>query len=62
VEPGSPFGGESQAGHVPLHRIKHGLMSSPPNQIRIRWFHTFFPGNPHRGVKETSRSGLRYEA
>jgi hypothetical protein len=28
VEPRSPFGGESQLGQVPLHRIRQGLM--PP--------------------------------
>jgi hypothetical protein len=33
VEPGSPFGGESQPGQVPLHRIKQGLM--PPSPIKF---------------------------
>jgi hypothetical protein len=29
VEPGSPFGGESQLGQVPLHRIRQGPI--PPD-------------------------------
>jgi hypothetical protein len=32
VERGSPFGGESQPGQVPLHRIRHGPM---PPQIKF---------------------------
>jgi hypothetical protein len=44
VEPGSPFGSESQLGQDPLHRIRQGLML--PDQIWAKWFHTSFLGNP----------------
>jgi hypothetical protein len=45
VEPGSPFVGESQPGQVPLHGTKQGPMPST-SQIRTRWFHASFSGNP----------------
>jgi hypothetical protein len=45
VEPGSPFGVESQPGQVPLHRIRQELMP-PLDQIWVMWFHASFLGNP----------------
>jgi hypothetical protein len=42
VEPGSPFGGESQSGQVPLHRIRQGVMpplikSGPGGFTHLSW-------------------------
>jgi hypothetical protein len=74
VDPGSSFMGECQPLHVPLHRTRQVPMPPPPvksgpggfkrlsgvipcGKTRTTWCQPTW-----RGVKETSRSGLRYEA